>query len=460
MHFIVENKIIVNEPTDEIKKWCRDNLVLDNPEFHQKERMGVWTGNTPRTISLYEIVGDEWRLPFGCLDTLWRKYGKEYPFIRNIDQFKPLDYKSGINLYPYQEKAVKMAYACKNGIILAPCGSGKTQMGIELIARLKGRTLWLTHTKDLLKQSMDRAKAVLGADAKTYGTITDGKINIGSGITFATVQTMAKIDLKDLKNAFDVVIVDEVQHCAGSPTKVTQFYKVVSALSCRYKYGLTATLHRADGLERSITALLGDVCAEVTREEVAHTTSPVVVKPILTGWMPNYDVVLAGDGTIEYSSLVNDMIHNQSRFNAVMDVVNSLDGSAIVLANRIEYLQEFQKAYKGKSVCLSGMGNSKASKNIRENALVGLKDGTIDCIFATYQLCAEGLDVPSLKYVVFATPEKDVTKVTQSAGRVGRKADGKEFGTVIDFVDEFGMLKGWWNKRKNIYTKLKYNIDI
>lgn len=46
----------------------------------------------------------------------------------------------------------------------------------------------------------------------------------------------------------------------------------------------------------------------------------------------------------------------------------------------------------------------------------------------------------------------------QAAGRAGRKADGKEYGTVIDFVDDFGMLKGWQKKRKNIYRKLDYNI--
>lgn len=46
----------------------------------------------------------------------------------------------------------------------------------------------------------------------------------------------------------------------------------------------------------------------------------------------------------------------------------------------------------------------------------------------------------------------------QSVGRVGRKAEGKPFGTVIDFVDNFGMYKGWTKKRKNIYKKLSYNI--
>ena len=80
-------------------------------------------------------------------------------------------------------------------------------------------------------------------------------------------------------------------------------------------------------------------------------------------------------------------------------------------------------------------------------------------VFATYQLAKEGLDVPHLKYLVMAPPEKDKTTGIQSAGRVARKADGKEFGTVIDFQDSFGMYEVWGAKRMGIYKGLKYYVD-
>ena len=84
--------------------------------------------------------------------------------------------------------------------------------------------------------------------------------------------------------------------------------------------------------------------------------------------------------------------------------------------------------------------------------------GEIDCIFATYQLAKEGLDIPNLRTVVFATPEKNETSVTQAAGRVARKYEGKEFGVIVDFVDDFAMFKGWAKKRNGIYKKLGYDI--
>lgn len=333
-----------------------------------------------------------------------------------------------------------------------------TQCGLEIIARIGGRALWLTHTHDLLMQSKERAISVL--EGVKCGTITAGKVDIGEHITFATVQTMAKIDLSAYRDAFDIIIVDECAHCAGTPTRVTQFYKVVSSLCARYKFGLTATPKRADGLQACMFALLGDKIHEVTKEEVAHTTCHVQVQQIDTGWMPDYDEILMGDGTIDYHKVIDNMIHDDDRFNVVMETINALPDAApvMVLANRVEYLQEMRANYEKDGVCLSGMGQSKKAKAERKAALERLNNGEIDAIFATYQLAKEGLDVPNLRYVVFATPEKDSTTIIQSVGRVGRKAEGKECGTVIDFVDEFGMYKGWASKRRGHYRKIDAEI--
>ena len=46
----------------------------------------------------------------------------------------------------------------------------------------------------------------------------------------------------------------------------------------------------------------------------------------------------------------------------------------------------------------------------------------------------------------------------QATERVGRKADGKEIGTVIDFVDSFGMFLGWKKKRVKVYKQLGYEL--
>ena len=92
--------------------------------------------------------------------------------------FYKQDYKSNINLYPYQEEAVKRALSVKNGVVVMPCGAGKTQTALEIIARVGGKALWLTHTYDLLHQSMNRAKSVLNAPLASYGMISNGRVNL------------------------------------------------------------------------------------------------------------------------------------------------------------------------------------------------------------------------------------------------------------------------------------------
>ena len=151
------------------------------------------------------------------------------------------------------------------------------------------------------------------------------------------------------------------------------------------------------------------------------------------------------------------MIDNKGRFELVSHTINeiSVNGATLVLANRVDYISRLQKEFKGKSVCLSTMGVSKKAKEERKEALRKLNDGELDCVFATYQLAKEGLDVPNLRMLVLATPEKDETTVMQSVGRVARKFEGKGYGTVIDFIDaDFAMYKKWFKKRMSIYKKL------
>ena len=457
MIITISNALEVSKPTREVIEYCKDNLVILNPDYISKERMGKWIGNTPRDLYLYEKRGDVLYIPYGCKESIFSiagNYQKTWDNYPDISNFKA-DYGSSIELYEYQEKVVQAMLKAVHGVVVMPCGSGKTQTALEAVARIGLKTLWLTHTQDLLHQSLERAKSCFRCNKDMYGTITAGKVDISKGITFATVQTMCKLDLSEYKKEWAVVIVDECQHCCGSPTRMTQFYKVVNSLYAPYKFGLTATPDRNDGLEKSMYALLGKTISEISREQVSNTTCKVKIETVETGYFPNYETVLNGDGTINYTNLVTDLITNSDRFSSIMSVINDRCRSrAMVLASRVAYLEAMQQAYVGRSICLSSLGNSQKAKNERKDALQKLNSGKIDCIFATYQLAAEGLDCRELRYIVFATPEKDKRIITQAVGRVARKAEGKEFGTVIDVVDALGIYQGWAKKRRGYYTKL------
>lgn len=435
-----------NIVTDECISLLKKTLEWDNPEYYKRQEKGLSTWNTPQKIVLWQAKGNKLVVPFGMLQFLWKSGINVIPSEHLTGQKK--HFSASIDgLYDYQQKALESALKAKNGVLVAPCGSGKTQIGLAICGALGFRTLWLTHTHELLKQSMDRAKTILGS--VPLGTITEGKIIASDGITFATVQTMAKINLSDFHDFFDVIIVDEAHRCVGTPTSLTMFYKVVSSLSARYKFGLTATPKRTDGMEKAMFALLGDEFFEIKKEDVKDKTCPLsVCEPVQTHYEPDFDEILNPDGTLNYVNLITDCVNDEERNKVVSFVIDTAvkTGKTMVLSERVAHLELLAEMCNHKYVILS-----TAKKKERE----GILKGDWEVMFATYQIAKEGLDIPDLINIVMASPVKNDITVTQSVGRVMRAFPNKEYGYVWDFDDDMPMLQRWLSKRLSIYRRLQ-----
>ena len=454
MQVTISNNIKIQNPTTEIIEWCKQNLKIDNPDYAKKVRMGFWVGNTPKHLLLYETHYNTLVLPYGSLKEISPMlYG-----IALTSKFSTpiaINYGSPIPLYPYQEKAVTEAKKGLYGILESKAGSGKTQMGIALIKQYGRRALWLTHTVDLLNQSKERAERYM--DKELIGTITSGKVNIGKGVTFATVQTMCKLDLSQYKDIWDVIIVDECHRVCGSPTQMTMFAKVLNSLAARHKYGLSATVHRADGMIKATYALLGNVVYTVPDEAVADKVMQVGIKPIGTGIGISREC-LNTDGTLNYTRLINYLCQDGTRTHFIGSyIVAESDKSCLILSDRLEHLENLMntlpKSMKEKAVMISGKMTTKKGKLEREAAIEDMREGKKKYLFATYSLAKEGLDIPCLERLFLTTPQKDYAVITQSIGRIARVFEGKAEPIVYDFVDDVGYLVKSYKKRCTTYRK-------
>lgn len=452
--FYIHSTIDVTDPSPELVKWCEKHLILANPEYAKKQRMNLWVGNIPKTLCLYERVGDTIRLPYGTLDSV-RAFVRE-----GIDELtfgfklphRLIQYGS-VPLYEYQQKAVNECMWHHGGILQAPAGSGKTQMGLALIANAQQRALWLTHTKDLLTQSKERAMQYF---MSSIGTITEGAVNIGD-VTFATVQTMARLDLSRYADEWEIVITDECHRVCGTPTAMTQFSKVLNSLNARFKFGLSATVHRSDGLIAATHALLGPVIYSVPREAVAERVMPVTVIPKYTG-EPLTNECLNTDGTLNHTALISDLCRRESRNEYIINTLLSDSGkSSLILSDRLSHLEELMKLLpselQGSAVMISGKMTTVKGKAEREQAIEDMRSGKKRYLFATYSLAKEGLDIPCLERLYLTTPHKDYAVVTQAVGRVARVAEGKTEPVCYDFVDDMPFLLKAWKKRVSIYKK-------
>jgi len=454
----VGSTIRVVEPSEQLIQWCRDNLTLANPDFYKKERMGLWTGKTPETIRLWRLGRTTpsqlpmLEMPFGVFRDV---QGLLEDVHITFQEANHIDYGTSIPLYDYQAEAVHRAFDKRYGIIQSAAGSGKTQMGLALIQMYGVKALWLTHTKDLLNQSKERAERYMNPEL--MGTITDGKVDIGKGITFATVQTMSKIGLRPYRNTWGVIICDECHRVCCSNNGVAMFEKVLNALSCGHKYGLSATVHRADGLIRATFALIGRVIHTVPETAVEALVEPVSVSTVYTdAIMP--DGVMDGE-QLKWAKLVNGLCADGDRNRLIADkLVENRGYSCLILSDRLNHLETLMGLLpddmRENAVMISGKMTSKRGKAEREAAIEQMRTGEKKYLFATYTLAKEGLDVPRLERLFLATPQKDEAVIIQSLGRIARKFDGKAKPVCVDFVDrKIGVLMGMYRKRLRIYRE-------
>ena len=467
MEIIISNIIEIINPTEEILNYCRKNLIIKNPEFSKKVQMGFFVGKTPRFIHLYDRNGDNIYLPIGCFKDIWNMY-PDKTLYHDYSSVVKRTIESSIKLRDYQEPCLNALKKHVNGLFILPCGLGKTECALQTAYYLQQHTLFITHTKDLMNQAKDRCEDKMKCSTSI---ISDGEVDTHGDVVFATVQTLFKHLEEIPQDEFGLVVIDECHHLAANADAVAMFRTSLDYFAARYKLGLTATLHRADGLEQCIPKLLGEVIYEIKEDgqdyvgiyegqEVIRFPKtqfqvPAKVNIITTNYKLYdektgcYKDVFERNGmTISFSKLITDISDNEERNKLIIDLCNSLKGSTIVLSDRVEQLKYLNQHIKN-SIEIDG----STKKVIREQALEDIKNGKYKVLLASYKLAKEGLDCKILQNVVFATPIKDEAIVIQCIGRAQRPYKGKDIANVFDLIDDVSMLDRFFKKRRSVYRK-------
>ncbi|MEV7782333.1 DNA repair helicase XPB [Kitasatospora sp. NPDC088351] len=165
--------------------------------------------------------------------------------------------QNGWQLRPYQAQAVEGFWHGGSGVVVLPCGAGKTLVGAAAMAEAKSTTLILvTNTVSARQWKHELVKRT---------SLTEDEIGEYSGtkkeirpVTIATYQVMttkrkgvyAHLELFDARN-WGLVVYDEV-HLLPAPV-----FKFTADLQARRRLGLTATLVREDGREGDVFSLIG-----------------------------------------------------------------------------------------------------------------------------------------------------------------------------------------------------------
>lgn len=409
--------------------------------------MKKYIGRTPKELLMYKKIGDDLVIPYGMKEPLISflndnniKYELdiEHPEIK-----VEMKQKAPLNLYDYQEEAVKKVLEKDNGVLVSPAGSGKTRMAMEIINARNTKTLWLTNNLSLLNQTKKVFETFF---SNKTGEIKGGKVNI-QDVTFATVQTLSKLDLYKYRDTFGMVIVDEAHRVVGSPTKAMMFYKVISNINARYKYGLTATLFDKPNDMSSVPLfILGEKLHEIKKEEVKRVTAEHIKVELNTPISIEY---LNPDRTVNYNDLIRYLIENDERnFAITYNLLKNADRHNIILSSRNDHLRALELYLNGMGIeTRLVLGETKMSD--REQYFKDFEEGKVHFLLSNYQLAKEGLDLPIADTLHLVTPMRDKRTIIQSAGRVERVYKGKTNSKVYDYVDvNIGMLENMYKDRR------------
>jgi len=419
---------------NEIKK----SLTFSNPKFNEAIKFNRSTWNTPRTLELFEevdaglIVPRGFKIPVSAI-------------VKDDTNSNPVEIPSIIKPRLYQERVIRLAFTYGGGVVVAPTGSGKTTMAIELASRLGERCLILVKSLDLAKQWQGAIKQFTGLEC---GLIGGGKFVEGKEFTVGLVQSLVKLD-ESLD--YGLVIVDE---CHNVPA--AQAYQVINRQKARYRYGLSATPERRDNLEFMIYAALGEVVAKVETSEVEGAVLPVLVSTLHYNFMGNPE---------SWTQFINQLGEDEERNQMLVSKAiksSRVVGTAMLTGTiaHAERLHSLAIGYGVQSLLLHG----QLPKKERDQGMLDAPNHQL--IIGTLALLSEGIDWPHIGAVIFAAPvsaeiDRDTptaTRLIQSIGRGRRPFKGKTRTMVLDIIDNHPFGKSAYYKRSKIYLQMGFTI--
>ncbi|HLD89613.1 MAG TPA: DEAD/DEAH box helicase [Patescibacteria group bacterium] len=467
MKITIANRIRVRDP-GVLKEVIMNELRMENPKYESAVSNGRSTFKIPPTLFNFSILPDDsLSVPRGYLKRLQQLLVdfniKDYtiederfmgPFNFDIDS-------SNIKLRDYQMKAItNLISNGTEGLLLAPAGSGKTVMGVSLIPMLGQQMLWLTHTKPLMNQVIERVQSFLPCLGKEdIGTIGSGKWDVGKVFTAAMVQTLVRnpIETYKLKNQFGIVVLDECHHLP-----CTTFTQVVGSLNPYYLYGLTATHLRRDGMHKLMFQTMGPILHTVPLADVKKGGNIIV--PQIHCRHINCVSIHAPD----FGNILTELANDECRNNLIVkDIVNeATQGNICVVITERRNHADILFNKISKQWPKTGIATGSYSSKDNKTTLELLRDAKISVLVTTSALLGEGFDHAPINRGFICLPFRNMVKTEQVIGRIQRSAKDKDDAIIYDYIDKHSLLEhqfknnGSYGCRHNIYIKLGCRIRV
>lgn len=437
VNLILNSHIVIGNAPKTITERIKKEYTIVNPKWIENNYMNRWNGDTPKNIEIWKWTPDGIALPAACVNDIKHMIDEHelQTQIVNNRQRIDTDFVFHGMLKDFQTSACNDMLSDDYGTLVAATGSGKTVMGLYLIAQRSQKTIIIVHTKDLAHQWIERIGEFLSIDEQDIGLIGSGSNTIGEEITVALVQSVYK-RVDQLGNLFGMVVVDE-SHKIPSRT----FSEAVNAFSAHYRLGLTATPKRNDKLQRLIFWTMGAIRHEVDKQKLiseGHILQPWFIMRPTQCSVPEVEKEDDENGEMEqivYTTMISELCASEERNKMIIDDVAKQTGSSLIISDRKWHLEEMSRLFTAHYNLHGEILIGSTSDKDREQIIRRVNQGETRYLFATGQLIGEGFDCKMLNTLFITTPIRFSGRVLQYIGRIMRPAEGKDRPMVYDYVD-------------------------
>jgi len=451
-------------------------LTFVNPEYEKKIKQGIKLGDTSPIFHLYRRVktksgGYAYQVPrytFGDISATARKaYERDVGENKTKIEIAPLIINKGDNFKLNNEQiktidaTIKMLKYHFGAVIVAKPGEGKTTMAIFIASYLGMKTLVLVHKNTLVKQWKENIMMLTDVKEDEIGLLQQGKFKDGKIVIGMTQSLMRGTISPEINKLFGLVIQDEV-HRIGAK----EFLKSFTRFNSKYRLGLSATPKRTDEMEKLYYLHTSDnlITGKSVRNITADHMFTEYVRDKKWKYYPPY---------IPYKiQVIHNIVADEKRNELIVDIVvkafKKEKRSILILSERIVHLKGLMELTKSqvpkKTKIVRFFGPESITKTQRKQGIKQEKveDPTLEelnsanIIFATYKKAMEGVDIPHLDTLVYATPLSSESTIEQSVGRIERQFEGKQSPLVLDIYDMNNKLLGAMaDKRIQIYEYLQ-----
>ncbi len=334
-------------------------------------------------------------------------------------------------------------------LLISATGTGKTFASAFAMRELGfKRVLFLVHRGQLARQSKEAYKRFFGSSV-SMGLVGAGESDYDADYVFATVQTLnrdAHLSQYE-KDAFDCIIIDEAHHVPADT-----YQKILKNFTPKLLLGMTATPDKRDEniAGRNVYEIFNHQIAYEIRLKQAMEEN--LLCPFHYFGITDMDVI--GD---EGDSEKCFAIHTS--YERVKHIIEQADYygysgdkvKGLVFCSSIKETEELSRKFNeeinpanGKNyrtIALNGNASEQERQDAFERLAMDEKDASfnhqpLDYIFSV-EILNEGVDIVEVNQVIMLRPTQSPIVFVQQLGRGLRKAAGKEYVVILDFIGNY-----------------------